>query len=174
MATHSPGKMVLTYKKRRASPSGDALPREDGGLEDAGEGALQLLDRLLDQLTEGVLDVLRPRTQKVLRKGDRTQEERTMQVNCTVEIIGTGKGKYRRRRRGKPGGLLGDWEKEIAGGGGGRGERKNMRGRGRKGQGEEGKAWGEGGKGRGEEGNVRFMEGKALNEEGHCWGVARV
>jgi hypothetical protein len=30
VATHSPGKMVLTYKKRRASPGGDTLPREDG------------------------------------------------------------------------------------------------------------------------------------------------
>ncbi len=63
MVTHSSGKMVLTYKKRRASPGGDTLPREDGGLEDAGEGALQLLDRLLDQLTEGVLYVLRPGTE---------------------------------------------------------------------------------------------------------------
>ncbi len=53
---------IRTYKKRRAPPGGDTLSREDGGLEDAGEGALQLLDRLLDQLTEGILDVLRPGT----------------------------------------------------------------------------------------------------------------
>ena len=70
------------HEEGGASPRGHALARVHGGLEDAGEGALQLGDGLLHQLAECVVGILTP---DVLDKlGD------TLGVGLGLELVSLG------------------------------------------------------------------------------------